>query len=69
MTSRLLAILNFALALFLYPVALALLIWIGWSGRSVFWAFGVVAVVLYLDRTWWQIGRYWWQRLRQTRKR
>lgn len=57
MKARLIAVLNLAVAVLLYPTALALLIWIGWTGRPVFWGLGVIVIVLAIDRTWWVILR------------
>lgn len=57
MKARLIAVLDLAAAVLLYPTALALLIWIGWTGRSALWGIGVIIVVLAVDRTWWVILR------------
>lgn len=52
MNEKLVAIWRLSVAVLLYPLALAALIWIGWTGRSVLWGIGVIACVLWLDRTW-----------------
>lgn len=57
MTEKLLAIWRFAVALLLYPLALAALIWIAWTGRPVWWAIIVLMTVLAVDRSWWLIMR------------
>jgi hypothetical protein len=64
MNEKLLAIWRLCTAVLLYPLAFAALIWIGWTGRSVLWGIGVVAGVLWLDRSWLFILR----RLFSTRK-
>lgn len=65
MKDRLLAVLNLAVALFLYPLAFAALVWIGWTGRSVLWALLIVGIILWLDRGWMRIVTYWINRFRQ----
>ncbi|MGB3454895.1 MAG: hypothetical protein WBG08_14180 [Litorimonas sp.] len=57
MKEKLLAIWTFAVALLLYPLAFAALLYIWWTGRSVLWGVLVLALVLYADRTWWVLGR------------
>jgi hypothetical protein len=52
MNEKLGAIWRLCIAVLLYPLALAALIWIGWTGRSVLWGIGVIAGVLWLDQTW-----------------
>lgn len=52
MNEKLLALWRLAVAVLLYPLALAALIWIGWTGRSVLWGVGVIVAVLWVDRTW-----------------
>lgn len=52
MSEKLLALWRLAVAVLLYPLALAALIWIGWTGRSVLWGVGVIVAVLWVDRTW-----------------
>lgn len=52
MSEKLLALWRLAVAVLLYPLALAALIWIGWTGRSVLWGVGVGVAVLWVDRTW-----------------
>lgn len=52
MNEKIKAVWRLSIAVLLYPLALAALIWIGWTGRSVLWGIGVVACVLWLDRSW-----------------
>lgn len=50
--SRLRAIWRLTVAVLLYPLAFAALIWIAWTGKSVWMGVGVIAVVLFADQTW-----------------
>lgn len=59
------AVFRLAIALLLYPLALAVLIWIAWTGRPTIWAVGVLLLVLMLDRTWFIILRRFLSRFRQ----
>lgn len=52
MTEKLLAIWRLAVALLLYPLALAAMIWVWWTGRPVVWAVLIMIAVLSIDRTW-----------------
>lgn len=52
MKEKLLAIWRLATALLLYPAALIALIYISSSGRSWLWGTLVIALILFLDRTW-----------------
>ncbi|MEM7730866.1 MAG: hypothetical protein AAF311_16670 [Pseudomonadota bacterium] len=60
---KLLAVWRFAVALLLYPTAFIALIWIWWTGRSVFWGLAVLILVLVIDRVWIDIARAWARRL------
>ncbi|MEM9600569.1 MAG: hypothetical protein AAF926_06075 [Pseudomonadota bacterium] len=57
MREKLLALWRLAVAVLLYPLALAGLIWVGWTGRPVWWAVILVIGVLLLDRSWWLFFR------------
>lgn len=52
MNEKLLAIWRLAVAMLLYPLALAALIWIWWTGKPVVWGGAVIVGVLIVDRTW-----------------
>lgn len=52
MIDKVVAIWRFAVAILLYPLALAALIWIGWTGKPVWWAVLVLIGLLLIDRTW-----------------
>lgn len=52
MRERLLAVWRLTVALLLYPLAFAGLIWVWWTGRPVWVGLVIIAVVLWLDRGW-----------------
>ncbi|MGJ8559921.1 MAG: hypothetical protein ACSHX3_06760 [Litorimonas sp.] len=52
MNEKLLAIWRLTVAVLLYPLALAALIWIWWTGKPAIWGVAVMVVVLMSDRTW-----------------
>lgn len=53
MKEKIIALWRLAVAMLLYPLALAGLIWIGWTGKPVWWAVILLFVVLLVDRSWW----------------
>lgn len=52
MSEKLWAICRLCVALLLYPLALAALIWIWWTGKPALWGVGVLVAILLIDRTW-----------------
>ncbi|GHA81921.1 hypothetical protein GCM10009069_01250 [Algimonas arctica] len=52
MNEKLRAIWRLSVAVLLYPLALAALIWIWWTGKPAVWGVAVMVVVLMVDRTW-----------------
>ncbi|WP_298911735.1 hypothetical protein [uncultured Algimonas sp.] len=59
MKQKVRAVWGFAVALLLYLAAFAALIWIWWTGRSVWWGLAIVALVILSDRTWLVLVRGW----------
>ncbi|MGB6231587.1 MAG: hypothetical protein WBF53_15840 [Litorimonas sp.] len=62
MTAVLTALWRMAIAFLLYPLAFAAMIWIWWTGRSVWLGLLVLVAVLILDRSWWLMIRPLFQR-------
>lgn len=60
MRRKLVAIWRVAVAMLLYPLALAALIWIAWTGRSMWLGIAVIGVVLITDRSWLVLARSIW---------
>lgn len=52
MNEKIWAVWRLAVAVLLYPLAVAALIWIWWTGKPVIWGVGVMIAVLLVDRTW-----------------